>query len=117
MLPRDPRAFLSDILYACDGVLSRTQGKALDDYRADETLRLACERLLGIVGEAVVQLRRHDASLALQLGEVDRIAGFRNVIIHGYFKLVDDIVWEIVRSDLPRLRQNAAAMLEQMGST
>lgn len=58
MSMRDPRAFLSDIVRSCDGVLTRVVGKTIDDCKHDETLRLACERLLSVAGEACSQLRR-----------------------------------------------------------
>lgn len=116
MAMRDPRSFLSDICDACDRTLSRIDNKILDDYRADETLRLACERLLGIVGEAISQLRRWRPDLAAQISSVERIIAFRNVLIHGYFKIVDDIVWEIMTRELPVLRGQAASLLATLGA-
>ncbi len=113
MSQRDPRAFLSDVVRASEGVLSRVADKTLADYKADETLRLACERLLSVAGEACAQLRRDHPDIAEQLGDIDRIVAFRNILIHGYFKLVDDIVWTIIADDLSELMTNATRILER----
>lgn len=114
MSQRDPRALLSDVIRGCEGVLSRVAGKALEDYKNDETLRLASERLLSVVGEACSQLRRDYPQQGAQIGEIDRIVAFRNVLIHGYFNLVDEIVWTIIVDDLPILATNARMILDTL---
>lgn len=52
--------------------------------------------------------------IAEQIGEVGRIVAFRNMLVHGYFKLVDDIVWTIISDDLAKLTTHAAAILNEM---
>lgn len=113
MPPRDARAFLADIRDACRGIVKRTSGVSLEDYKSDESLRLICERLLGIVGEAISQLRTHSPGTLAKITDVDRIVGFRNIVIHGYYALVHDIVWTIVTTDVPRLLLEAEALLEE----
>lgn len=110
---RDPRAFLSDILDSCERIGRLASGRTLEDYKRDETLRLACERLLGIMGEAVSQLQHHDPAAMARVTESERIVGFRNILIHGYYQLVDDIVWTIIQNDVPRLKREARALLER----
>jgi uncharacterized protein with HEPN domain len=48
------------------------------------------------------------------------MAGFRNVLTHGYLGIDLDRVWEVVESKLPKLRQVIEAMrqeVEEPGST
>ncbi len=40
-----------------------------------------------------------------------KIAGTRNRVIHGYFRVDPDIVWDIVEKELPTLRKQLAALL------
>ena len=42
------------------------------------------------------------------------IAGFRNVLVHGYLGLDLERVWEIVHRDLPGLQTAVAGMLEKL---
>ena len=68
----------------------------------DETLALALTRLLEIVGEAAngvsPSLRETHPHIAWK-----EIIGVRHHLIHGYFEVDYDIVWQILTSDLPPL--------------
>ena len=52
-MPRDPRAWLTDIVAACDLLLEFTSGKTFTDYAGDALLRSAVELNFEIVGEAL----------------------------------------------------------------
>ncbi|HVT58944.1 MAG TPA: HepT-like ribonuclease domain-containing protein [Thermoanaerobaculia bacterium] len=39
---------------------------------------------------------------------------FRNLLIHGYAAVVDEIVWQVVEDDLPALRASAARLIEEL---
>jgi len=52
-MPRDPRAWLLDVLAACDLLADFTRGKGFEDYDADALLRSGVERQLEIIGEAL----------------------------------------------------------------
>jgi uncharacterized protein with HEPN domain len=51
-MPRDPRAWLLDIIGACDLLAEFTAGKTFEDYASNAMLRSAVERQLEIIGEA-----------------------------------------------------------------
>jgi uncharacterized protein with HEPN domain len=65
-------------------------------------LVLALTRLLEIAGEAARHISR---SLQEQHGAIPwrEIAGTRDRLIHGYFDVDLDIIWEILSEDLPKL--------------
>ena len=44
-----------------------------------------------------------------------RIVGFRNRIIHGYDSIDDATVWGVIEGRLPRLIEQASALLEKTG--
>ena len=50
-MPRDPRAWLADIVAACDLLIEFTAGKTFTDYAADPLVRSAVERQFEIAGE------------------------------------------------------------------
>jgi uncharacterized protein with HEPN domain len=54
--------------------------------------------------------------LADRIPERGSIIAFRNVLIHGYAAVVDEIVWEVLEDDLPALRASAARLIEELPS-
>jgi uncharacterized protein with HEPN domain len=77
-------------------------GRAREDLSEDEMLSLSLIRLLEVIGEAA---RGLSASLCEKHPEVawNRIVGIRNRLIHGYFDVNLDVVWQTVREDLAPL--------------
>ena len=41
-----------------------------------------------------------------------KIAGFRNILVHGYLGIDTEKVWAIIKQDLPQLKQAIKEMLE-----
>jgi uncharacterized protein with HEPN domain len=79
-----------------------TQNRKRADLDADEKLALALTRLLEIVGKAATQI-----SEAFRLAHPElpwqAIRATRNRLIHGYFEVDHDVIWQIVCMDLPPL--------------
>ncbi len=46
-----------------------------------------------------------------------RVARFRNVLVHDYLGVRAERVWEVVEGDLPELRQQVQAILDELGGT
>ena len=105
--------YLFDIQQACDFLLQFTHNKSLADYSADPLLRSAVERQFEIVGEALNQLLRVEPTYASRISDARRIIAFRNRLIHGYDSLADDIVWGVLETNLPVLRREVAALLDE----
>jgi uncharacterized protein with HEPN domain len=77
-------------------------------------LRLAVERAFSIIGEALSQLAKLDAVLVAQINEYQRIIAFRNILIHAYAEVDDRIVWDVIETKLPALRQQTADLLRRI---
>lgn len=77
-------------------------GRSRADYDADRTLRLALVRLLEVVGEAAsrIPVDFRDAHDEIPWFGV---VGLRNRLIHGYDEVDYDIVWRILKEDIPAL--------------
>ncbi|MSO99974.1 MAG: DUF86 domain-containing protein [Acetobacteraceae bacterium] len=88
-----------------------TAGKSFDDYLEDDLLRSGVERQFEIIGEAFSGLRRTDPALAATIPDLSRIVAFRNVLIHGYASIDDQLVWEVVENDLPGLLATLAGLV------
>lgn len=63
-----------------------------------------------IIGEAVNHLPEEIKSLYHGI-EWSKIVGFRNILIHGYFRLELETVWSAIEEGLPDLEQQTKALL------
>lgn len=82
--------------------LAMVEGRTREDLDRDRQLELALTRLLEIVGEAA---NRVPEEVRTRYPTVPwrYVVDFRNRLIHGYDSVDLDIVWSIVRTDLPDL--------------
>lgn len=109
---RDYKTLLEDIAEAADAVTEFTSGLTKDDLAADRKTRDAVIRNLEVIGEAVKKLPE-DRRAAHPDVEWKRIAGLRDILIHDYFGIDLDIVWDVVQCKLPRLRRRVRQMLAE----
>jgi len=98
-----------DILVACREAQEYTQGVTREAFQADRKLQRALCMVLEIIGEAARAVSDECKAANPQIPWRDLI-GLRNRIIHEYFRLDLDIIWEIVQADVPAL----AAMIEPL---
>jgi uncharacterized protein with HEPN domain len=105
------KKYLYDIQHAGELVLRFTTGKEFPDYQREPMLRLAVERALTIIGEALSQLARLDPALASGFSDHQRIIAFRNILIHAYAEVDDRIVWDVIQIKVPGLLEQASNLL------
>jgi uncharacterized protein with HEPN domain len=75
-------------------------------------LKSAVERQFEIIGEALDKLTRVDADLAARVPDLRRLVAFRNILIHGYAGVDDEIVWDAATNRLPALAAVLTALLD-----
>ena len=110
-MPRDPSAYLYDILKAADAISGFIADADFDSYIENDLVRSAVERKLEIIGEALSQFAKVDAELAAQVSRLRDIIAFRNIIAHGYASLDHSVVWRAHNESLPALRAEVANLL------
>jgi uncharacterized protein with HEPN domain len=108
----ESRGPLLDMLHAANGIATFVSGKTRADFESDLMLRLAVERQFEIIGEALTRLRKIDPSTAERISEYQKIISFRNVLIHGYDAISNDVTWRIVEEKLPILRHELEDLLK-----
>ena len=101
----DDETRLKHIREAALEALEMVRDSTREDLDTDRKLSLAVVRLLEIIGEAA-----NGPSSEFKLSRTDLpwtgIIGMRNRLIHGYFDLNLDIVWQTIQEDLPFLLEN-----------
>jgi uncharacterized protein with HEPN domain len=73
-----------------------------DDLDNDQMLSLALVRLIEIIGEAANNISLSCQNNYPQIPWREMI-GMRNRIVHAYFEVDLDVVWQVIIDDLPRL--------------
>jgi uncharacterized protein with HEPN domain len=99
----EARKYLHDIDQALARLTRFVAGRTIADYLADAMLRAAVERQFEIIGEAVGKLSKFDPQSAERIRGYRRLIAFRNVLIHGYAEVDDQLVWDLLQSHLPAL--------------
>ncbi len=113
-MQRDPRAFLWDVREAALAIQSFTAGMDAAAYASNAMAQAAVERKFEIIGEALNQLAKVDATLAARIPELPQIVAFRNQLIHGYATVNVGTVWNIARNALPSLIDAAQVLLDEL---
>jgi uncharacterized protein with HEPN domain len=107
----EARKYLFDMQQAAELIDRFTTGRTFEDYAADPMLRSAVERQFEILGEALGKLKKNDPELAGRISDSRRIIAFRNLLIHGYDVVLDEVVWGVVETQIPVLRETLAELL------
>ncbi|KJC62692.1 hypothetical protein UP10_00440 [Bradyrhizobium sp. LTSPM299] len=103
---------LRDILEAITEIEGIVAGSNFEQFSTDKVRRLATERLLEIVCEA--SRRIPDSVKDPDVGiDWRKMIDFGNVLRHAYHATRVDIVWDIVRIDLPALKAFVSRKLTQ----
>jgi uncharacterized protein with HEPN domain len=93
---------IGHMVEAAEQALTFVAGRDRSDLDSDVMLRLALTRLVEIIGEAAAQVT--DAARR-ELPDVPwpQIVGMRNRLVHAYFDINADILWDTVQVALPEL--------------
>ena len=101
------RHILDETMYLTD----HAQGLSKERFMQDETLQRAFVRSLEVIGEATKNI---SAELRQKYSHIDwrAIAGMRDRLIHHYFGVDYDIVWDAVTNRIPSLQQEIQRIIQ-----
>jgi uncharacterized protein with HEPN domain len=76
-------------------------------------MRFACIKQMEIIGEASNHL---SVDLKSKFSDVEwsQIVGMRNVFAHEYFGIDSSLVWEIIKNDIPELKEKIEHILKSI---
>jgi uncharacterized protein with HEPN domain len=112
-MPREYKAYLKDILDAIRKIENYTRNISFDDFVVDELIKDGVVRNLEVIGEAVKNI---PVDIKDKKPEVEwkKIAGLRDILIHDYFGIDEDIVWDAVKNKLPELEEEINGILSEI---
>ncbi len=102
--------FIEDILDGMNKAEKLIEGISFSQFEADFRTNFAVVRALEIIGEAVKRLPNE---LCQQYPDIPwkGMAGMRDRIIHGYDNVDLQIVWEVVKKDIPQIKPKIEKVL------
>ena len=111
-MSRNLTLYLDDIVTSIEKIERYTVNMDQSSFMADERTIDAVSHNLQIIGEAVkkipVELRDRYPQI-----EWRKIAGLRDTIAHAYFRIDDEILWDIVKTKITDLRESVTIIRQE----
>ncbi|MFO3796332.1 MAG: DUF86 domain-containing protein [Anaerolineales bacterium] len=114
MSKRTDREFLSDVLEAIRRIQAYTTGMTFEAFLGDTKTQDAVVRNLEIIGEATKRLS-DEVRERYPTVPWKSMAGIRDRLIHHYFGISLDVVWEIVSIELGEVAAQVEEIVQEWG--
>lgn len=111
----DARVLLADIENAAADIERYLDGFDRNDYIGDDEKQAAVERKFEIIGEALNRLHDVEPELSQRIPQLRRIIDFRNLLSHGYDRVMPERVWTYAKNNLPELRRIVQSLIAELG--
>ena len=112
MTRHDPIVSVRQMLEHALEAVEMVRGRSRADLDTDRQLNLSLVRLVEIIGEAAARVPEEFRLLQPDVSWRETV-GLRNRLIHGYDVIDFDILWAVIREDLPPLIKALEAILSK----
>ena len=112
---KDERLYLSNIKECIVRIEEYTRG-GRDAFMQTLMIQDAVIRNFEIIGEATKRLSPELRSVYSNI-PWQQMAGLRDVLIHDYLKVNLNLVWQIIEQNLPELKEQVEAILQNLGES
>ncbi|MBI2934393.1 MAG: DUF86 domain-containing protein [Chloroflexi bacterium] len=110
---RDARLSLVDMLEAMNAIESFVDQMKPEEFRRNDLVSSAVIRKFEVIGEAA---RHVPEPVVSKYPDVPwrKIAGMRDRLIHFYFGVKYDLVWDTIKQEIPRLKEQIQKILADL---
>ncbi|MGC8767441.1 MAG: DUF86 domain-containing protein [Brevinematia bacterium] len=113
MNKRNVEIYLKDIIQAMEAIENFVKGMDYEEFRNNDLVSSAVIRKFEIIGEATKnipqELRKKYPDIPWKT-----MAGFRDKLIHFYFGIKYEIVWDTIKLNLPELKEKLRKIIEDL---
>jgi uncharacterized protein with HEPN domain len=110
MVKEDFTLYFKDILKCIRKIKLYVNKVDFQFFVSDEKTYDAVVRNLEIIGEASNEIPNYIKAENKSI-EWRKISGFRNILIHNYSGIDDEIVWDVIKNKLPKLEKEIRILL------
>lgn len=110
---RDAKVLLEDILENIEDIEKFTKGLTKDDLIKNKLKRNAVVRSIEIIGEAAKSIPKDIKEKYPEI-EWKEIIGTRDIISHAYFDVDLNVVWDIIKKNLPDLKKRVLEIKQKL---
>jgi uncharacterized protein with HEPN domain len=103
---------LQHILDAISEIENYVKHISIDEFSKSSEKKFASVKQLEIIGEAANRINRETKSNHPEV-EWTKIIALRNILVHDYYVIDENIVWNIITVDLPRLKNQIISLAKK----
>lgn len=111
-MPREHQFLLKDMSAACEKIQRYTKELTAEAFLTKEETFDAVMRNLSIIGEAASRVPQ-EVRDQISVIPWRKIIAFRNIAIHEYFGIDTEIVWDIIRNEVPALHDKLRPLITE----
>jgi uncharacterized protein with HEPN domain len=113
MSEREWKLFLKDAQKSANRIIEYIKGMDRKEFFYDHKTFDAVMRNIEIIGEAIKHIPSEIREKYKEI-EWKKIAGLRDIVVHEYFGIDEDIIWDVVENKVPELKTQLEVLIENV---
>ena len=113
---RNAKVYLKDILKAIESIEIFVKDMSFEDFKKNDLVASAVLRKFEIIGEAVKNIPKE---LTQDYPDIPwkSMAGMRDRLIHFYFGVKYDLVWQTIKKEIPNIKSLVEKILKNLSKS